>query len=344
MKVCLYLELSDAPIIRKSGVWTAFQAHRRALENEEVELLSDPRSEDCDILHLHAYGPRSLYYLKKAKRAGKRVVVHAHSIGAYDLKDGFVLSSLIAPLYERYLHYYYRCGDAIFTPSARAREMLLEKGLKEPIEVVHNCVDKSKFCFSPEKRQTNRNDLSPEQFTVISSGNVIPRKGVIDFAEAARALPQFNFVWYGQHWGLLAFHPRMERKIRESSQNLFMPGFVYDMQAALSGGDLFFFPSYGENQPMALLEAAVCGLPLIVRDLPEYRGWLEDGENCLKGSCKEEFIELIERVAADEKLREKLAQGARATAEEYSLERVGARLMQLYSSLLSRAVSKEPAD
>lgn len=33
MKVCLYLELSEAPMIRKSGVWTAFQTQKKALEN-----------------------------------------------------------------------------------------------------------------------------------------------------------------------------------------------------------------------------------------------------------------------------------------------------------------------
>ncbi|MEA1871703.1 MAG: glycosyltransferase family 4 protein [Candidatus Bipolaricaulota bacterium] len=325
-------------MVRKSGVWTAFQAQRRALENIGVEVVTDPARKDYDILHLHAYGPRSFYYLKRAKQTGKRVVVHAHSIGSYDLKDGFTLTNLIAPLYERYLHYYYRCADSIFTPSARAKELLLAKGLAEPIEVVYNCVDNKTLCFSPEKRQSKRKDLSLVRFTIISSGNVIPRKGVVDFIEVARMLPQFDFVWYGQRWKLLAFHPRVEQKIKARPQNLLMPGFVYDIQAALSGGDLYFFPSYGETGSMVLREAAACGLPLIVRDLPEYRGWLEDGENCLKGHCKEEFAELIERVATDGKLRERLSRGARATVEEYSLKRVGARLMGLYSSLLTGEV------
>jgi 1,2-diacylglycerol-3-alpha-glucose alpha-1,2-glucosyltransferase len=321
-------------MIRKSGVWTAFQTQKRALENMGVEVATDPARKDYDILHLHAYGPRSFYYLKRAKKAGKKVVVHAHSIGGYDLKDGFTFANQIAPLYERYLHYYYRCGDSIFTPSARAKELLLAKGLAEPIEVVNNCIDSERFSFSAEKRQSKRKDLSLKRFTSIVSGNVIPRKGVVDFIEVACMLPQFDFVWYGQRWKLLAFHPRLEQKIKERPQNLLMPGFVHDMQAALSGGDLFFFPSFGETGSIVLLEAAACGLPLIVRDLPEYRGWLEDGENCLKGCCKEEFAGLIVRVATDGKLRKRLSQGARATAEKYSLKRVGERLIGLYSSLL----------
>ena len=335
MRVCLYLELSEAPMIRKSGVWTAFQAQRRALENIGVEVMTDPARKDYDILHLHAYGPRSFYYLKRAKRAGKMVVVHAHSIGSYDLKSGFIMTDQIAPFYERYLHYYYRGADSIFTPSARAKEILLEKGLAEPIEVVHNCIDSEKYSFSAEKRQSKRKDLSLTRFTIISSGNVIPRKGVVDFIEVAHMLPQFDFVWYGQRWKLLAFHPQVNQRIKTKPANLLLPGFVHDMQAALSSGDLFFFPSFGETGSIVLLEAAARGLPLVIRDLPEYRGWLEDGENCLKGCCKEEFAKLIARVATDDKLRERLSQGARATAAEYSLERVGARLMGLYSSLLT---------
>jgi glycosyltransferase involved in cell wall biosynthesis len=147
-------------MIRKSGVWTAFQAQRRALENIGVEVVTDPARKDYDILHLHAYGPWSFYYLKRAKRAGKMVVVHAHSIGSYDLKSGFIMTDQIAPFYERYLHHYYRGADSIFTPSARAKEILLEKGLAKPIEVVHNCIDSEKYSFSAEKRQSKRKDLN----------------------------------------------------------------------------------------------------------------------------------------------------------------------------------------
>lgn len=337
MRVCLYLEFSGLELVEKSGFWRAFQNQKRALEAAGVEVVTDPARGDYDILHLHGYGPRSLYYLLRAKRAGKRVVVHAHSIGSYDLKDSFTLTNFIAPWYERLLRRFYQQGDCVFTPSARAKELLQAQGLRRPIEVVSNGVDLS-LRFSPEKRARWRERLSLRRFTIVSAGNVIPRKGVLDFVEVARALPQYDFVWYGKRWGrLLAFHPELERALREGERprNLRLPGFVRDIGGALSAGDLFFFPSWGENQPLALLEAAAVGLPLIVRDLPEYRGWLEEGVNCLKGRTNEEFVELIRRVAEDPCLRAQLAQGARRVAEEHSLERVGERLVELYTSLLN---------
>jgi len=334
MRVCLYLEFSGLPLVAKSGFWTAFQNQKRALEAAGVEVVTDPAG-DYDILHLHSYGPRSLYYLLRAKSAGKRVVVHAHSIGSYDLRDSFTLTNLIAPWYERFLHHFYRYGDYIFTPSARAEELLRSGGLKGPIAVVSNGVDEERLRFSPQKRRRMRGELALSRFTIVSAGNVIPRKGVLEFIEVARMLPQYDFVWYGQRWRWLAFHPEMERRIRRRPPNLQLPGFVHDIQAALSAGDLFFFPSWGENQPLALLEAAACGLPLVVRDLPEYRGWLEEGVNCLKGRTVEEFVALIERVAGDAELRERLSRGARRVAEEHSLGRVAQRLIELYSAMLN---------
>ncbi|HIC96302.1 TPA: glycosyltransferase [Candidatus Bipolaricaulota bacterium] len=334
MRVCLYLEFSGLPLVQKSGFLTAFQSQKRALEEAGVAVVTDPDG-DYDILHLHSYGPRSFYYLKRAKRRGRKVVIHAHSIGSYDLRNSFTLTNLIAPLYERLLHYFYSQSDAIFTPSPRARELLHAGGLENRIEVVQNGVDLERLCFSQEKRERYRRELGLERFTIASAGSVIPRKGVMDFIAVARLLPEYDFVWYGQRWNrLLAFHPEMERMIRRRPPNLRFPGFVSDIQGALSAADLFFFPSWGENQPVALLEAAACGLPLVVRDLPEYRGWLKEGENCLKGRKLEEFARIIQMVAEEEDLRERLSSGARRLAREHSLERVGARLIELYSALL----------
>lgn len=337
MRVCLYLEFSGLPLVRKSGFLTAFHNQRRALEAAGVEVVADPGG-DYEILHLHSYGPRSLYYLKRARRLKRKVVIHAHSIGSYDLRDSFTLTNLIAPLYERLLHAFYAQGDVIFTPSARARELLKGKGLRPSIEVVPNGVDVERLRPSPEKRERVRRELGLSRFTVAAAGNVIPRKGVMDFIAVARLLPEYDFVWYGQRWNrLLAYHPKMERMLMLAAKqpNLRFPGFARDIQGALSAADLFFFPSWGENQPMALLEAAACGLPLVVRDLPEYRGWLVEGENCLLGRGVEEFARQIQRVAEDRSLRERLAAGARRMAEEeHSLARVGARLVELYSALL----------
>jgi len=96
------------------------------------------------------------------------------------------------------------------------------------------------------------------------------------------------------------------------------------------------FPSHAENQGIPILEAAAAGKPVIVRDLPAYRDWLFDGENCLKASDADGFADCLQRLRKDPDLRERLVRQGRRTAEENSLEAVGRELEGIYRDLLDR--------
>jgi 1,2-diacylglycerol-3-alpha-glucose alpha-1,2-glucosyltransferase len=336
MKICLYLEAAE--FVAKSGFRTAYEQHRKALHHVGVRVTDDPDSE-YDLLHLHFFGPKSLFYLKRAKRLKIPVVVHAHSMGAHDFEDSFTLFNSIAPLYEKYLYYFYESSDALFTCSHYAREQLHAQGITRPIYVVSNAVDRDRFRFSEEHRRLWRARLGLKNFTVFCAGNVIPRKGVLDFLEVARRLPQIDFVWFGQIWPkLLTFYPEMHKAIEHRPPNVIMPGFVADTPAAFSAGDLLFLPSLRENQPMVLLEAASLGRPLVVRDIPEYRGWLIDRVNARTGSSVEEFVQIIVELAHTPSEWRRLSLAAEELAHASSLPVVGQRLKDLYEELLRAPV------
>jgi 1,2-diacylglycerol-3-alpha-glucose alpha-1,2-glucosyltransferase len=336
MKVCLYLEAEN--VVARSGFKRAFESHKQALRLAGVEVTTEPnREEDYDLLHLHAFGPKSFFYLNKAKREGIKVVVHAHSVGAHDFRDSYTMSNLIAPLYEKYLTFFYEQSDAVFTPSEFARTLLRQSGLAKRIEVVSNGVNRDRFRFSPERRALYRDRYNLTRFTVFSAGNVLPRKGIVDFVRVADRLPLFHFVWYGHRWSkVLVFHPQMDKYLEERPFNMIMPGFVTDTPAAFSAGDVLFFSSHTETQGMVILEAASLGRPLVVRDLPEYRDWLIHGVNCLKGRTESDFVEQLRGLEADPRWYRKLAQGAVQLAEQHSLEVVGQRLKALYRSVLEQ--------
>lgn len=334
MKVCVYLEADEA--LAKSGFKRAFEHHVNALRLRGVQVTTDPLDVPYDLLHLQACGPKSFYYLKWAKREGIPVVVHAHSVGAHDFRDSFTMSNVIAPLYEGYLKFFYEAGDYIFTPTEFAKRCLLRSGITKRVAVISNGVDRQRFRYAAERRAAFRERFHLDRFTVFSAGNVIPRKGIVSFLSVAERLPQFDFIWYGQLWSkLLTFHPKMYQRIEERPPNVCMPGFVSDTPGAYSAGDVLFFPSHTETQGLVLLEAASLGLPLVVRDLPEYRDWLIDGVNCLKGESEHSFVEALRQLAGDERLRARLSQGSLALAEAHGLTVIGRRLVQLYKRVLS---------
>ncbi len=333
MRVCLYLEAEK--IIARSGFRTAFAQQRRALKRAGVHVVESP-SQSFDILHLHWFGPRSFFLLKRAKQEGRKVIVHAHSVGGYDLRNSFTLSNTLAPLYERYLRYFYDLSDCIFTPSLHAKQFLQAQGLQKPIAVISNGIDRERFRFSHKQREDFRRRLGLNRFTVFCAGHVLPRKGILEFVDVAERLPQFDFIWYGHCWNkLLAFYPEMHKRLADKPKNLIMPGFVEATPGAFAAGDLLLYPSHGETQGMVLLEAASLRRPIVLRDLPEYRalGFVHD-RNCLAGQTIEEFASQVQVLAGAPEQRQRLADEAENLAEANAMGNIGERLKKLYEAVV----------
>jgi glycosyltransferase involved in cell wall biosynthesis len=135
----------------------------------------------------------------------------------------------------------------------------------------------------------------------------------------------------------------MHRRIKTAPPNVHFPGFVKDIAAAYSACDSLFFTPYTENQPMVILESAALGLPLVLREIPEYEGFLTDGENCLLCRDNDEFAENLAKVASEKALREKLRKGALELSEEHDLMNVGDHLKRLYGELIEAAEVGLPA-
>ena len=100
MKVLLYTE--GYRLINKSGLGKAIDHQKKALEYAGVNYTTDEKDEDYDILHINTYFPGSYLMAKKAKKAGKKVVYHAHSTEE-DFKDGFIFSRQISSQFKKWL-------------------------------------------------------------------------------------------------------------------------------------------------------------------------------------------------------------------------------------------------
>jgi 1,2-diacylglycerol-3-alpha-glucose alpha-1,2-glucosyltransferase len=117
--------------------------------------------------------------------------------------------------------------------------------------------------------------------------------------------------------------------------NMLMTGYNKDVTGALSASDIFFFPSRHETQGLALVEAAANARPIVTRDLPVFREWLNNGYDCLMGSSEEEFNTCIRQLADDPVLMRKLGSEARRSAEMYhNIVKTSKQLGQIYNKML----------
>lgn len=329
MRVCLYLELEKQ--LKCSGIGSAIANQRKALSLNGVEYTSSLNNE-FDIIHINIIGPKSLYIAKKMKRKGKKVVLHAH-VTADDFRNSYMFSNFIAPFLQRYLTYYYNQADLVLCPSEYTKKVLEGYGVKKEIWVISNGIDTEKFQFSDDKRRGFRREFNIDGIGILSVGHVFIRKGISTFVDIGRNFPDNKFLWIGRRYKKLE-EPRVSKIVKNAPENVKFLEYIEDIVSAYSGSDIFFFPSFCENQGIVLLEAAACRRPILVRDLPTYNGWLIDGVNCLKAKTDDEFREKLKILIEDEQLRKRLSENVYKLSKEHSLKEIGAKLKGIYGYVL----------
>lgn len=282
MKICLYLEylhFKNGALFKNTGtgLLSSYKNQKIMLEHLGINY-SEKWEDDCDILQINTPWLKSLYLMKKARRMGKPVIVCSH-VTAEDIKGVFRGSFIFSPLMKWYLTYAYNQADIILSPTEYTRNLVIGYGISpEKIRVQSNGVDLKKFYKDEVKRKAGRDSNSLVDVVVGTVGLAIPRKGIDTFLMLAEKFTKNSFMWFGK-----IYSPAVVKALPQvMPSNVKFTGYVQDILEAFNALDVFIFPSYEENQGMVILEAAAIGLPILVRDIPVYEGWLRDGENCLK--------------------------------------------------------------
>ena len=284
----------------------------------------------CDIVHAHTFGPIALFLVLVHKVCGKAVVIHAHTT-PQDMVNSYTGANFFRICLQGYLHFYYNLADICIAPSVYTKKILQNAlRVKRRIAVLSNGIDVNSCKCNEERSLAFKEEFGlDDRPIVLSVGLAFLRKGIGDFAAVARKLPNFQFVWVGRilKWPFL---PRAARRVLTNApKNVLFTDRVKSICNALSATRVFLFPSYEENQGIAALEAAACGLPLIIRDLPVYRDFV-DGENCLKFRTQEDLPRVIEKLVINRSAAETLGANARKIVGNHDLRLLSKRLLAIY--------------
>lgn len=315
----------------EGGVKVSTQQQRKALDEAGVEYVTE-RPGDYDVLHLNFPGPVSLANLLRAKAAGKKVVVHCHSVGE-NIAGTYRLSGVLAPAIQWYFSRFYASADRVIAVNEFMADRLAAHGVTDNVTVVSNGVDGGAL-DGYESRTYADAPADVSDPVVVNLAQVYEIKGVSDFVAVGERLPDTDFFWFGPKHDYLTPNAT-KRTVASAPANVRFPGFVDDKRDALGFGDVFFFPTHRDNQPLSILEAAYCGLAIVTRDIPAFDGWLEDGVHCLKADSVEGFVDCVERLRDDPDLRERLGRNAQAMAAEHTLDAVGEELRAVYERVLA---------
>ena len=162
-------------------------------------------------------------------------------------------------------------------------------GLKHPhLKTIPNGIDLAKF---RPKTRVNYSDVP----TIVTIGRLVSEKRQ---AWLLRALAPIQLPWRLEILGDGPLRNELEALADELGirPRVSFRGVVADVRPILSKADLFAFSSATEGRPMAVLEAAASGVPLLVGDQPLYHEWLSDRSAAFVSESIEDWTNQLQRL------------------------------------------------
>ncbi|MFX0147148.1 MAG: glycosyltransferase family 4 protein [Candidatus Hodarchaeota archaeon] len=293
-----------------------------------------------DIIAASTFDPMTYLQVSKLRKKYKKsasVVMHAHTT-VEDLAGNFLPDKPIFNLIFKYwLKILYGNAHLLITPSEYSRKCLLniQTTMTYPIYAVSNGI-KLEFFNKLEKYRKNFREYLAKKYNipldakiVINVGLSWKKKGVDTFGRIAKVFPNYYFVWVGP----INKNPDIDEALK--LKNVVFTGFYKDIREAFFGGDLFLNTSLNENQGIPLIEAAICNLPIIARDIPAF-DWVKHEYSCYKAKNLADYITGIKKIMSDNEFRSKIVKNAYDKAVElHDFNKIGDRVESLYKMAIS---------
>ena len=262
-------------------------------------------------------------------------------------------------LYERYTHYvpadsealrrfvielatrYGNLASMVFAPSESVADLLRERGVKSPIQVVPTGVKLEDYQHGNGRVAREQYGIPEKAFVIGHLGRLAEEKNLGFLSEAVLEVMKRND---NIHFLVVGTGP-----IQDQIRNLFdehglghrlhLTGTLQGQPQsdAYSAMDVFGFASTSETQGMVLTEAMAAGVPVVALDASGCREVVEDrinGRLILQHSTRELIggLQWVHDLTKAE--YQQLCQAARDTAERFSMENCASAALNHYQTLV----------
>ena len=312
-----------------------------------------------NIQLIHTHTEFSVGY--SGKWAAKKLKIpHIHTTHTmweeynhYILNGRLLSKTMVRQIVKTYL----KNVDVLVAPSIKAKNYYQELMPATPIIIVHNGIDEHKFKSSLIKKNEisqlrKEFDLKKNDKIIIFVGRIGREKRVKELFNAVLPIikenPRTKMLYVGEG-------PALKDLIREASElhlhkEVVFTGFVnWELIHRLySIATVFVTASLSEVHPMTLIEASMCGLPIIARKDESYFDLVQNDINgYLVDNEQELTLKLKELISNSQKLREfsksslYISQSYTAQTHVNKLENFYQKVLELYPNNLHLLRNKD---
>lgn len=307
--------------------------------------------------------PLSLNIVQEVKEIGLDII-HSHSPFLMGWLARYVAYRLNIPLvftyhtlYEEYVHYaplgrklarrlaikyskdYCQSCDQIITPSRFVEEKLRSYNITTPLKTISTGIDMGPYQERNGLTIRERYDIEDDEKVLLFVGRLGQEKNVSFLIKAFKivndSLPNTRLliVGDGPERGKLE---EMGRNLN-LGQKVIFAGFQKPEQVVdfYLTSDLFVFPSMTETQGLVTLEAMAGGLPVVAVNAAGSTSMVDDGLNgMLTKPDIHHFSRAIIELVTHKKRYHLFMKNSLKKAEEYSIDNMADKLIELYEELL----------
>ena len=270
-----------------------------------------------DILHVHT--PVALLFAQWP-RLGVPIVYTHHNTRLARMRR-------LVPLFDRVVSHYVAISPAL--------ETLLRRLVRGPITQIRNGVPLEDA--AGYRRAAERNGLS-----LLAVGSLTPKKDYRNLIDAVGLARERLERAHGRVRLTVAGEGPEQAMVAERVRALGLDpcvdlaGNVASVGPLLDAADLFVSGAISEGLPIAMLEAAAAGLPLVATDIGGVGEVVRDGVNgrLVAPSDPSALADAIVDAAADRDRLSRWSAASRAVAQEFSIEPCARDHLALYDRVL----------
>lgn len=317
-----------------SKIWTAYSPSlMRALYEEAPKF---------DIIHIHEiwHFPHFAAY-HVARKLKKPFIITPHgALAPWCLNYKAFKKKIFTLLIQKRI---LNQATVLHALTAKEAEYIRDFGVKNQIEVIPNGINVEEFKdFHPSQNLERVYPDLKDKKVIMFLGRIHSQKGLDIIAQAfgavARNRDDVRLLIVGPDSN--GYQKQIETILKEEKvfKKTIFTGILTGTKkmAALSRANISILPSYSEGFSMAILEAMVCGLPVIISDQCNFPQVLENRAGIIiKPNAQELAKALIELLNNSQLCDEMGKNGRKLVLEKFTWDKIANKMMDLYKSLLS---------
>ena len=291
------------------------------------------KKEKIDVVHSHWLVPQGLVGGICKKIFGIPHVTTVHGSDVNIIKKSKILSRICSFILHN--------SDRITANSSYTKDRVLsiDSRAKDKVEVIPMGVDINRFGFEDD---TNLKEVFGAEYLILSIGRLIDWKGtkylIISMKEVIKKFPNSKLVIGGDG----PEKRKLEKLTKKLNlkKNVIFTGYIKnsDLSKYYDSSDIFVLASMNLNGltealGVVLLEAMVCGTPVIGSNVGGIPDIIKDGYNGFlvpEKSPKDLADKIIELLSNKELAKEFSVNGLKTVRERFSWEIVSERFMRMY--------------